>query len=91
MQKLLEQFEVLEKQCSELLYKYKAIQQENNELTKANKLLKKKYSSVNIDDIVEQSREEEKDYNKEREPINKEIEMYVNEIDECLEILKTIN
>ena len=88
MQKLLEQFDILEKTVIELVLKKESLQLECKKLKETNKLLKEEYlleKEETIDKQINQGRIDNR-----LMLASEEVEMFRNEIDECLDILKTI-
>lgn len=91
MEELMNQFILLEKKCTELLETNKALKVELNKTKKTNKLLEENYRVGEEGEINKsETNNQGQVNNKRQESTSAEIASYIKEIDECLDILKTI-
>jgi len=91
MQELVKQFEILEIKVMELLDKYQLLQQNYNELKTTNELLEEDISRGKQKKEITNLKDHSSIYNERPKPSGEALQGLINEIDDCLEILKKLN
>lgn len=90
MQRLVRQFEIIENEIIEMLNNYEALQLKYNELKETNKLLERKYN-IELEKTRKKNKIDQNHVDDQKIILNRmEINKYIEEIDNCLDVLNTI-